>query len=170
MTQSTAGKQRDELAVPSMVHSVRTGAIGGALGGVAMALIAIAYGLISGIGVWLPINVIAATVLRGLQSASIDQLSQFNLVALIVGLLMHLALSIGLGILFVLILPTLPGTPIIWALTVGPLLWIIASVLTLPLLDPLMARVVDVPSFTIAHIGYGLVMGIYVARAKKVPA
>jgi hypothetical protein len=170
MTHSNLSKPRDELAVPATVHSIRTGAIGGALGGVAMALVAIGYGLISGIGVWLPVNVIAATFLRDLQSAPIDQLSQFNLAALIIGLLMHAVLSIGIGILFVLILPTLPGTPIIWALTVGPLLWIIASVLTLPLIDPVMARVVNVPSFVAAHVVYGLVMGIYVARAKKVQA
>jgi hypothetical protein len=170
MSQSSVPKPRDELAVPAMVHSVRTGAIGGALGGVAMALVAIGYGLISGIGPWLPVNVIAATFLRDLQTASIDQLSQFNLAALIIGLLMHAVLSIGLGILFVLILPTLPGTPIIWALTVGPLLWIIATILTLPLLNPVMTHIVDVPSFVVAHVAYGLVMGIYVARAKKVPA
>jgi hypothetical protein len=170
MTQPSVPKPRDELAVPAMAHSVRTGAIGGALGGVTMALVAIGYGLISGVGMWLPVNVIAATFLRDLQSASIDQLAQFNLAALIIGLLMHAVLSIGLGVLFVLILPTLPGTPLIWALTVGPLLWIIATVLTLPMLDPIMARVVNVPSFVIAHVAYGLVMGIYVARAKKVPA
>jgi hypothetical protein len=170
MTQPPVSKPHDILAVPAMVHSVRTGAIGGALGGAAMALVANGYGLISGLGVWLPVNVIAATFLRDLQSASIDQLAQFNLAALIIGLLMHAVLSIGLGILFVLILPTLPGTPIIWALTVGPLLWIIASVLTLPLLNPIMVRVVDVPSFIVAHVIYGLVMGIYVARTAKVPA
>ncbi len=170
MTQPQVSKPGDELAVPAMVHSVRTGVIGGALGGATMALVAIGYGLISGLGMWLPVNVIAATFLRDMQTASIDQLAQFNLAALIIGLLMHAVLSIGLGILFVLILPTLPGTPIIWALTVGPLLWIIATVLTLPLLNPIMVRVVDVPSFIAAHVAYGLVMGIYVARAQKVPA
>jgi hypothetical protein len=159
-----------QLSVPAQVYTVRAGAIGGALGGVAMALVAIGYGAIWRSSIWLPINVLAATFLPELQSAGPDQLLAFNADALILGTLAHTVLAVGIGVLFALLLPTLPGTPVFWAVTVGPLLWVIATVLTLPLINPLGARIIDWPSFIVAHLVYGLVMGFYVAHTRKVPA
>src|SRR5512143_846043 len=158
------------ISVPSHVYPLRAGVIGGALGGAAMALVAMLYGAWWLGSPWLPINVVAATVLRDLQAASPTDLMQFNANALIVGAIMHAILSIGLGTLFALLLPTMPGSPIIWALTVGPLLWIIATVITLPRVTPLGASVIEWPSFIVAHLAYGLVMGLYVAHTPKVRA
>jgi hypothetical protein len=70
----------------------------------------------------------------------------------------------------VLLLPTLPGTPVIWAITVGPLLWVVATVITLPLINPLGERIIDWPSFIVAHLAYGLVLGFIVVRTPKVRA
>lgn len=158
------------VSVPSMVYPYRAGVIGGALGGLAMVLVAALYGFASGFGPWLPVNLIGATLVRNLQSATIDQLVQFSAAALIAGLVLHAALSIGLGYIFALLLPTCPGTPIVWALTIGPLLWAIASVLTLPLVNPVMAQHVDRGSFFIAHVVYGLVLGGWIARTPKIRA
>ncbi|MFN8596184.1 MAG: hypothetical protein U0559_08375 [Anaerolineae bacterium] len=158
------------VSVPSHVYPVRAGVIGGAVGGVAMAAVAMVYGAVWRGSPWLPINVVAATLLRDLQTASPTELAQFNANALMIGGVMHVILSIGLGALFALLLPTMPGSPIGWALTVGPLLWVIATVITLPLVNPLGANVIDWPSFIAAHMAYGLVMGLYVAHTPKVPA
>jgi hypothetical protein len=157
-----------ERSVPEWVYPYRAGVVGGALGGLAMVGVALAYGIWSGYGVWLPVNLIGATLVRDLQGASIAALSQFNLAALIAGLVLHFALSIGLGFVFALLLPTLPGPPIIWSLTIGPLLWAIASLLALPIINPIMAENVEVSSFFIAHFAYGLVLGWYVARQPKI--
>ncbi|HEY4689044.1 MAG TPA: hypothetical protein VIK33_07010 [Anaerolineae bacterium] len=163
-------RTKAEMSVPAHVYPYRFGALGGAIGGLAMVVIALVYGLLSGRGLWLPVNLIGATLVRDLQSASLETLMQFNLAALIVGLSLHIALSAGLGFVFALLLPTMPGPPIVWSLTVGPLLWVLASLLTLPLLNPIMAQYVDVMSFFIAHMVYGLVLGWYVTRQSKVPA
>ncbi len=170
MAQTHVSNQEGHVSVPSHVYPIKAGVVGGALGGVAMALAAIIYGAIWRGTIWLPVNVVAATFLRDLQGATEAQLAQFNATALIVGLGMHVILSVGLGTLFALLLPTMPGSPIFWALTVGPLLWVIATVITLPLLNPLGARIIDWPSFIIAHLAYGVVMGFYVARTEKIPA
>lgn len=160
--------ERAERSVPEWVYPYRAGVVGGALGGLVMVAVALAYGIWSGRGVWLPVNLIGATIVRNLQSASIDTLSQFNLAALIAGLVLHFTLSIGLGFVFALLLPTFPGPPIIWSLTVGPLLWAIASLLALPIINPIMAENVEVSSFFIAHLAYGLVLGWYVRRQPKI--
>jgi hypothetical protein len=156
-------------AVPALVYPYTAGLVGGALGGLAMIVVALFYGVLTG-RLWLPVNLIGATLVRDLQNAPLAALEQFNAPALIVGLLLHAALSVGLGFVFALLLPTLPGPPIVWSLTIGPLLWGLASLITLPLLNPVMARHVDAASFFVAHLVYGVVLGWSVARSPKIRA
>lgn len=153
---SQAVRDQAGYSVPTRVYPYRVGLTGGTLGGLAMVAVAIAYGILSGRGVWLPVNLIGATLIRDLQTASPETLSAFNLAALVAGLLLHAVMSVGLGLLFAVLLPTLPGPAIIWSLTVGPMLWIVASVLALPLINPLMAKHVDGGSFLVAHVAYGI--------------
>ena len=158
------------LGVPAQVYPISAGLYGGLLGGLAMIPFAIAYGLLSGNGIWYPVNLIAATLIRTWQNASPPELAQFNLSGLVVGLALHILISIILGIAYEILLPTLPGRPQIWALVVGPLLWSGTTFAGLPLLNPVMAQLVDVPSFALANIAYSLVLGTWVARTPKVPA
>jgi len=163
-------KPSPELSVPAMVYPYKAGVIGGAMGGLVMIGIAAIYGLSSGHGLWLPVNLIGATVVRDLQVASLDQLSAFNAAALLMGLVLHMVMSIGLGLIFAMLLPTLPGSPVLWALLIGPLLWALASVLILPFLNPVMAEYVDHTSFFGAHVIYSLVLGWWISRTPKVRA
>lgn len=160
----------EELSVPAWVYPYRAGIVGGAWGGVAMIAVALIYGLSSGQGIWLPVNLIGATIIRDLQVASLEQLSDFNAIALIVGLTLHMAIAIGLGLIFALILPTFPGSPFIWAIIIGPLLWGLVSILILPLVNPVMAQYVDHLSFFVAHMAYSIVLGWWIARTPKVHA
>ena len=157
----------DELSVPAWVYPYRLGLSGGALGGLAMIGVALAYGWQHN-SLWLPANLIGATVVRNLQTASPAELSRFNFAALIAGLALQMVMSVGLGFVFALLLPTLPGPVLIWSLTVGPALWVLASLLTLPLIDPVMNQYVDRPSFLAAHFVYGLILGLWFTRAHKV--
>ena len=156
-------------SVPAMVYPYSAGLVGGAFGGLAMVVVALIYGVLSGHGVWLEVNLVGATLVRDLQGASLETLSQFNAAALVAGLLLHSTLSVGVGFLFVVLLPTLPGPPIIWTLTVGSLLWVLASLLILPVLNPTMVEYVDVPSFLAAHLVYGIVLGVWISHTPKVP-
>ena len=156
--------------VPALVYPYRAGVIGGLLGGLAMIPVALAYGLLSGHGVWYPVNLISATLIRSWQAATGSQLAQFSLAGLLLGLLIHLLMSVALGLAFAILLPTFPGTPILWAFVVGPILWAGATFAGLPLLNPVMAHYIDWPSFAIANILYALVLGIWVAHTPKIPA
>lgn len=154
--------------VPTHAYPYAAGLSGGLLGGLGMVVIAIAYGLISGRGVWFPVNLIAATLLRGWQAASLDVLMRFSLAGVVVGLLIHLGMSMGLGLVFAALLPTLPGSPVLWAFIIGPILWAGAIFAGLPLVDPVMAQHVDWLSFAIANIAYSLVLGLWVRRSPKI--
>lgn len=158
------------IRIPAMVYPYSAGIYGGLLGGLAMIPTAIAYGLISGRGIWYPVNLIAATFFRSWQQASPEQLAQFGGTGLIVGLAIHFVMSAGLGLLFAVLLPTLPGRPLYWALLVGPILWFGAVYAGLPLLNPVMARQVDLPSFALANLLYSLILGAWVARTPKIRA
>ena len=135
-----------EESVPALVYPYRAGLIGGALGGLAMIAVAVAFG------------------------APLATLSQLSAAALAGALFLHAAISMGLGFVFALLLPTLPGSPILWSLPIGALLWSLAGLMALPLLNQVLAAAVDGPSFLVAHLAYGLVLGMWIARTPKVRA
>ncbi len=154
--------------ISAHIYPVQTGAVGGVLGGAAMVIVAIMYGLVSGRGIWYPVNLIAAAVIRQWQNAPAEMFMQFNPTGLIFGAAIHIMLSVVIGVLFALLLPTLPGHPLLWAFVVGPVLWYGALFAALPLLNPVMAQHVDLPSFFVAHFVYSLVVGLWLERAPQV--
>lgn len=166
----SAAEDRRELGVPTHVYPYTAGLVGGALGGAAMAIPALAYGFLSGNGPWYPLNLVAATVMRGMQNLPPQALAQFNLAAAVVGVAIHLIVATAIGLLFAVLLPTLPGRPLLWALLIGPLLWFGGTLIVLPQINPVMSNLLDWPSFGIANIVYGLVMGYWVAQTPRVHA
>ncbi len=153
---------------PTHVYPYRAGAAGGFLGGLAMIAVGAASGLLSGRGLWFPVNLIGATFVTRLQNASPAELMRFDPEALAAGLFLHLLMSTALGFLFALLLPALPGRPWAWAVVVGPAL-VAASLSLLPFINPVMDRYLDRASFVLAHVLYGLVMGLWVAHVEPVP-
>lgn len=157
------------VGVPAEIYPYSAGVVGGVLGGAAMAVVAVATGLLIGRGPWYPLNLVAATVLRSLQTAPPEVLAQFSLTALVVGFILHMVLSTSIGFLFALLLPTLPGPPWIWSLTIGPALWFAAQFVVVPAVNPVMSTSVWLPSFFVAHLIYGLVLGTWIQYVGKVP-
>jgi len=161
-----------EYVWPEWVYPYPAGVVGGLLGGAAIALIGGSYGVVSClnlfnlecIGPWLPVNLVAATVLRDMQAESLTVLMKYDLLALVVGLMIHVVMSIGLGEMFSFILPALPGRPLFWGPVIGPLLWVGASVAALPIINPVMYANVELWSFALANVLYGLVLGWWIDR------
>src|SRR5262249_33091552 len=56
----SAAPEHVRVNLPVEFYPVSAGIIGGLWGGVAMAVLAVAYGLVSGHGIWYPINLLAA--------------------------------------------------------------------------------------------------------------
>ena len=53
----------------------------------------------------------------------IAALEQFHLTWLVVAILIHATVSVGLGLIYGVLLPMLPGRPMFWGGIVAPLLW-----------------------------------------------
>ena len=58
------------LRLPVKVHPVSAGVKGGLVGGLVMPLPALAYGILSGHGIWWPVNLLAGMVLPGVDNMS----------------------------------------------------------------------------------------------------
>jgi hypothetical protein len=158
-----------QSAWPSEIYPYRAGIIGGLIGGLAMAVVGMITGVVIGRGPWYPINLLAATAIRDFQTMTPEQLSEFTLSGLFVASILHFTVSIAIGLIFTALLPMLPGRPLLWSLIAGGVLWVFADIIFLLPLNPVMARLVDVPSFIIAHLVYTIILGLWMSRYEKVP-
>lgn len=154
--------------LPETVHPYSSGIAGGVAGGIAMAAVALVYGVASGHGIWYPINLLAGMLLPGSGDWSAAQLEQFHAGGLVLGILIHSAGSVGVGLLFSLLLPMLPGYPLIWGGVVGPLLWSGGIYASMGVLNPLLNRHVDWTWFVASQFAFGLVAGFVIGRTEKV--
>jgi hypothetical protein len=155
----------DPPAQPHEIYPISAGVRGGLAGGVAMAVLAMLYGLVSGHGIWYPINLLAAGVFP---EATMAQLSSFYPRALAVAVAMHASVSLLVGVLYGALLPMLPRRPILLGGLIGPLLWTGLLYSTLELINPVLAVRIDWPWFIASQLGFGLVAGLVVSRRERV--
>jgi mono/diheme cytochrome c family protein len=162
--------------LPEKVHPVSAGFKGGIWGGIVMTVPALAWGLFSGNGIWFPVNLLAGMVLPGLDVGSQEEvrehLQSFLLGPFIIAIVIHITMSIGLGLIYGVILPTLPpvpGGPLVLGGIVLPALWTAASHSLMGLVNPLLHIYVDWPSFVASQFVYGIVASIIIMRSEKIP-
>ena len=135
-----------------------------------MAMVAMLYGWVSELGIWYPINLLAAVILPQFNEAGAAALSRFDSTAFVVATLLHLAGSVLVGLIFGSLLPTLPKSPVFWGGVVAPLLWTGAVYSFMGVINPVMDRFIDWPWFIASQFAYGLTLGFYVVRSEKVAA
>ena len=97
--------------LPMKVHPISAGVKGGIVGGLVMPIPALAYGLLSGHGLWFPINLLAGMVVPGISGETLAQLEQFSAAALVLAIFIHATLSVTFGLLFGVVSPTLAADP-----------------------------------------------------------
>lgn len=163
------GEAQHRMRLPTHVFPLAAGIEGGLLGGLAMVAIAELYGLIAQGSLWYPVNLLAASALSSLAQASTEQLAQFDAWGLGVGALLHLALSLLVGLLYAVLLPIFPRYPAIFGGLVAPLLWTGLVWAGVGVINPALAEHIDWLWFVLSQIGFGLVAGFVVTRREKVP-
>src|SRR5262249_37067978 len=126
------------LRLPQDVHPVSAGVKGGIAGGVAMLLPALLWGVLSGHGFWYPVNLLAGMVLPGVGRMTVADLEQVNGQLVLVAVVIHVAMSVVIGLIYGVLLPTLPSVPraIAWGGLLMPILWTGASYMWMRTVNP----------------------------------
>jgi len=163
---ASIGEGRHRARVPVEIQPYSAGIKGGLVGGIAMAVPALAYGLIAQRSLWYPINLLAAMALPAMARASLAELRAFSLTALVLGVVVHGVVSALVGLLYAVILPMLPRRHMLWGGLIAPLLWTGLLWAVLGVVNPTLATRVDWPWFVISQIAFGLAAGVVVARAQ----
>src|SRR5438445_1646787 len=107
--------------LPLEIYPISAGVKGGLAGSVAMAVLAVIYGIISGHGIWYPINLMSAGFFPA--RTTIEQIAVFHWDALIIETIIKLLCSVLLGLLYGVALPMFPRRPILLGGVIAPILW-----------------------------------------------
>jgi hypothetical protein len=155
--------------IPIEVYPVKAGIKGGLAGSVAMALLAMLYGLLMHGSIWYPINLLASVVFAQALQLPMEYLSSFHLTLLVVATLLHLVASVLVGLLYGVVLPMLSRRPILLGGVVAPVLWSGLLYTSLGVINPLLNQRIDWKWFVASQGGYGIVAGLVVIRQGRVP-
>lgn len=159
------------LRLPTEVHPISAGIKGGVLGGALMPIPALLWGLLSGHGVWYPVNLLTGLVLPGVDRLTVVELEQFRPPLLLLGLAIHVVNSVTFGTIYGVLLPTLPSLPraLAWGGLLIPMLWTALSYNLMGLVNPLLGKGVDWPWFIASQFLFGVVAAAVIAQAKALP-
>jgi len=163
---ASIGEGAHRTRVPVEIQPYSAGIRGGVVGGAAMAVLALAYGLVVQRSLWYPINLLSAVVMPSLAHATVADLRAFSLLALVIGTVVHGVVSVLVGLLYAVILPMLPRRHMLWGGVVAPLLWTGLLWAVLGIVDPMLNARVDWLWFVVSQIAFGLAVGVVVARAE----
>jgi hypothetical protein len=163
------GAKDHRVYLPVKVPPYSAGLLGGAAGGVGMAIIACLYGLLAHGSIWYPVNLLAAAALPSLTDAGPEVLKTFQVSGFIVALLSHGIISLFVGLLFAAILPMMPSRfTAFWGSFLAPVLWTALIASTLQLINPALNSKIAWGWFIASQIAYGLITGYIVAHSKWV--
>ena len=163
-----AGVKNHRTRIPVEVHPYWTGLYGGLAGGVAMALVAMLFGVFAQGSIWYPVNLLAAGIMPSLASLPTAELRQFNAAALVAGLLIHGTASLLVGVLYAVVLPMFPRGATWRSALVTPVLWSGLIAASLSVVNPALNRRINWGWFVASQIAFGLVTGQVVARSAKI--
>ena len=164
-----AGQGGHRVRIPAEIHPYSSGLKGGIVGGVAMAMVACAYGLIAHGSIWYPINLLAGAAMPSLARADVAQLKAFNGTAFIMALIIHGMTSLLVGLLFAVLLPMLPSRrAAFWGSLISPLMWTALVWATLRFINPVLDARIDWLWFIASQIAFGMTTGYVIHHSRTV--
>jgi hypothetical protein len=154
--------------LPLEIYPISAGIKGGLAGGVAMALMAMFYGIVSHQSIWYPINLLGAVVYAHIQVTA-PEMEAFHIELLLVATALHITTCVLVGLLYGTLLPMLPRRPILLGGLFAPMVWtgLLHSILNI--VDPVLNQHIDWLWFLASQIAFGLVAGMVVVRQVRVP-
>ena len=154
--------------LPLETYPISAGLKGGLAGGVAMAVLACAYGLLKAGSIWYPINLLAATVYAESLKLGPAELNSFHADSFAIALVLHGIGSVFVGLLYGAMLPMFARRPIVLGGLIAPVLWSGLLYSIMQLLNPLLASRINWTWFMASQIAFGVVAGIVVVRQERV--
>ncbi len=145
-------------------HKLKLGVIGGLTGGIAMGMWMMGYYWASGRGLWEPLGYIGHFFLR------IPIITHPLQVA--IGLMVHMIVSLGLGIAIASILPrAFPLAAVMGGLFLAVVVWALMQYGVLDSFDDVAYRGLVRWAFAVGHLIYGATLGLFVGVPRpKAPA
>jgi hypothetical protein len=153
--------------LPVRTYPVSAGVKGGIAGGIAMAVLACAYGVLKVGSIWYPINLLAATVYAQSLRLGPAQLNSFHWDSFAIALVLHGLGSTLVGLLYGAMLPMFPRRPIVLGGLIAPMLWSGLLYSILGLLNPLLQSRIDWRWFIASQVAFGIVAGLVVVRQSR---
>jgi flagellar biosynthesis protein FliR len=95
-------------------------------------------------------------------------MQSFSAAGLAVGAVVHLILSVLVGLLYGMILPMFARHPAIWGGILAPLLWTGLVWASLGIVNPALNQRIDWPWFVASQLAFGLVAGFIVHRSERI--
>jgi hypothetical protein len=154
--------------LPLEIYPVTAGIKGGLAGSVAMALVAMLYGLLSGNGIWYPINLLAAGFLPVNMTDTTAKIAAFNLSVFLIAIPIHLITSLLVGLLYGAMLPMLPRRPILLGGFIAPIFWTGLLHSILGIVNPVLNERIHWTWFVVSQVAFGIVAGIVVSRQERI--
>jgi hypothetical protein len=165
--QMETGMAGYRMRLPEKVHPISAGIKGGMWGGAVISIPAAIYSLATGHTVWYPINLLAGMVIPGVENMTVAQLDELNISFLLTGLFIHVVSSLVFGMVYGVLLPTLPPIPqaMAWAALLAPVVWSLVTYLGMGAVNPGLRTGVSWPWFILSQFIYGVVMALVVTQA-----
>ena len=151
------------VALPLEIYPVSAGVKGGLAGSVAMALLAGVFGILSGHGVWYPMNLLVAGFFPGFAAETANEIGAFRPIELVLAIPLHLLISVLVGLLYGTLLPMLPRRPVLLGGLVAPLFWSGLIYFGLGVINPVLNERINWFWFVLSQVGFGIVAGIVVS-------
>jgi hypothetical protein len=164
----TVAGELQRAYLPLEIYPISAGVKGGLAGSVAMAVVAMLYGLISQHSIWYPINLLAAGFLPGAMTDTTAKIAAFNPSVFFIATAIHLITSLLVGLLYGAMLPMLPRRPILLGGFIAPLFWtgLIHSILGI--VNPVLNQRIHWVWFVASQVAFGIVAGIVVSRQERI--
>jgi hypothetical protein len=154
--------------LPVETYPISAGIKGGIAGGIAMAITASIYGIVSGNGVWYPINLLAAGFYPDGVMQTTAQISRFQPGAFAIACVIHGLGSLLVGLLYGALLPIFPRRPIWLGGFAIPVIWIALFHSFIGLINPVLSQRLDWKWFIVSQFVFGIVAGLIVKRQGKI--
>jgi hypothetical protein len=163
------GRPGYRFRLPEKVHPISAGIKGGIIGGIVMPVPALLWGVFSGRGFWYPVNLLAGMVRPDVSDMSPSHLGSLDPSLLVTAVIIHVALSLVIGVIYGVLMPTLPAVPrpIAWGGLLMPILWTGVSYLAMYVVNPALPGKVSWPWFIVSQFVFGITMPAVVLGAKR---